>query len=890
MKKILLFLMLFFSLAAVGQVPLGQGYQKSSLKYTYRAFGVDSGFHVPYYLGAPTDRVGVWGGSGNIGVDRSNSRFYFKNAGSWIRLAKYSEVTTPTWQQTLTAGSTLTGDNTIAGGGFDFTMNNIGLHTIVTNTGFDYYLGATPRFQIGGSGSSINSPNGATYFQATNGNLNFFSTGTPGTETSAPIYAALNSLTSGNGIDMRSSSLTSGSMLNITGTSTALAAGNEGLNIGISGANATNGITATGARISVTNTNATSGTNVGLDLTSSGAPTQNIALNVAAGDVLIAGMGNFADTTNFKPVVINTTGTAGTSNKLYKATYWPAGGGGGGWSLTGNAGTNPATNFIGTTDGQPLMFRYNNQNAGSIGKEGMHTYLGIEAGENDVSGGDPNIGIGSYVLSSNTTGDGNSAVGGFVLGNNTAGYYNSAVGVSALYSNTTGYYNLAVGISALGSNTTGYYNSAVGKSAGWNINQKPDAKYQNLFGANTYGTRDSISVIGANFIKETIVRGKLIDSTLSAGAGTKAVRWNSSTGEFTYADTTVGGGGTPAGSNKELQFNNGGSFGATTGIKYGNSANERLTLWQQTSSDVPLTIKVAGDNAKTAIEIKDTTGQPYTSAIKFTPSAAGSPQPSKIYQGYEGLYLDGGTAPYTTAEGSTIILGNSTGGLAPFKVHSYPYGVPASPNNWVAKIRTTQTSSVGLAIDWGAVGQTGDLLQFRNNSAAVLASVTSAGNIKAPAPTYSSGGYKFLVRNSTSSQFESIDPLVGSSTYTPTTSGLTNVDSTHVFECQYSWITDATTGLKTVTVSGQVEVYINSANTDSRVILSLPVASSFANEYEAGGSGGVTSASNGLSNHRYSIGVKANTISEAAEFVFNPTSGSCNAKINFSFHYKVNPS
>ena len=37
--------------------------------------------------------------------------------------------------------------------------------------------------------------------------------------------------------------------------------------------------------------------------------------------------------------------------------------------------------------------------------------------------------------------------------------------------------------------------------------------------------------------------GKLFDSTLSAGAGTKAVRWNSSTGEFTYADTTVGGGG-----------------------------------------------------------------------------------------------------------------------------------------------------------------------------------------------------------------------------------------------------------------------------------------------------------------------------------------------------------
>jgi hypothetical protein len=37
-----------------------------------------------------------------------------------------------------------------------------------------------------------------------------------------------------------------------------------------------------------------------------------------------------------------------------------------GWSLTGNSGTNPSTNFIGTTDVQPLMFRVNNQNSGDI--------------------------------------------------------------------------------------------------------------------------------------------------------------------------------------------------------------------------------------------------------------------------------------------------------------------------------------------------------------------------------------------------------------------------------------------------------------------------------------------------------------------------------------------
>jgi hypothetical protein len=36
------------------------------------------------------------------------------------------------------------------------------------------------------------------------------------------------------------------------------------------------------------------------------------------------------------------------------------GGGGAGWALTGNSGTNPAVNFLGTTDAQPLVIRVNN--------------------------------------------------------------------------------------------------------------------------------------------------------------------------------------------------------------------------------------------------------------------------------------------------------------------------------------------------------------------------------------------------------------------------------------------------------------------------------------------------------------------------------------------------
>lgn len=92
MKKILLPLLIFCFFTSAAQIPVGQGYTGISSKYRYYAVGMDSGFHIPWYLSTPTDRVGVWRGSGNLGVDSTNSRMYFKNAGSWVRLAKFSEI------------------------------------------------------------------------------------------------------------------------------------------------------------------------------------------------------------------------------------------------------------------------------------------------------------------------------------------------------------------------------------------------------------------------------------------------------------------------------------------------------------------------------------------------------------------------------------------------------------------------------------------------------------------------------------------------------------------------------------------------------------------------------------------------------------------------------
>jgi len=169
-----------------------------------------------------------------------------------------------------------------------------------------------------------------------------------------------------------------------------------------------------------------------------------------------------------------------------------------GWSLTGNAGTNPASNFIGTTDDQPLVLKANGQRVGFFSStDNLSTFLGYRAGISNIgnyntaigesalfnnTGGGFNVAIGSGVLYSNTsgilnsavgkdalfsntTGESNSAVGKDALFSNTSGILNSAVGTYTLNSNTTGSNNSAVGVTALGSNTTGNYNSAVGDYA-----------------------------------------------------------------------------------------------------------------------------------------------------------------------------------------------------------------------------------------------------------------------------------------------------------------------------------------------------------------------------------------------------------------------------------------
>src|SRR5260221_2274033 len=151
-----------------------------------------------------------------------------------------------------------------------------------------------------------------------------------------------------------------------------------------------------------------------------------------------------------------------------------------GWSLTGNTGTNPSTNFIGTTDNQPLSFRINNTWAGQLNHITNNYGIGIGALQNNTTG-TQNVGFGHWALLSNTTGGSNTSIGNDALSRNTTGSSNTAVGNWALILNTTGNNNTGIGNNALQSNN-GNSNTAVGN---WALLSNTTGQQNTAMGDNT---------------------------------------------------------------------------------------------------------------------------------------------------------------------------------------------------------------------------------------------------------------------------------------------------------------------------------------------------------------------------------------------------------------------
>ena len=134
------------------------------------------------------------------------------------------------------------------------------------------------------------------------------------------------------------------------------------------------------------------------------------------------------------------------------------------WGISGNNGTNPATDFLGTADNNPLRFRLNNKWAGELNHSSGNACLGDSAGIM-MSSGFSNTSFGNKSLKKNSTGKQNVSFGYKSLMNNTTGDLNTAVGHNSLQNNMTGFENTALGSGTLSVNNGGYYNTAMGAAA-----------------------------------------------------------------------------------------------------------------------------------------------------------------------------------------------------------------------------------------------------------------------------------------------------------------------------------------------------------------------------------------------------------------------------------------
>ena len=174
------------------------------------------------------------------------------------------------------------------------------------------------------------------------------------------------------------------------------------------------------------------------------------------------------------------------------------------WSISGNAGTNPPINFIGTTDNVDLVFKRANTLSGRIGNSttffgrmsgsisvgANNTYIGTEAGRDNVTGqqnvfigrrsgtfgatGSDNILIGNGAGIFNEANQ-NSFVGSFSGNGTSTGANNTFMGYSSGSGNGTGSQNAFFGASAGNANSTGVGNTAVGTNSDVGANNLSNA-------------------------------------------------------------------------------------------------------------------------------------------------------------------------------------------------------------------------------------------------------------------------------------------------------------------------------------------------------------------------------------------------------------------------------
>lgn len=171
---------------------------------------------------------------------------------------------------------------------------------------------------------------------------------------------------------------------------------------------------------------------------------------------------NPSDATFTKTLVAKPDGTVGLGDPVVAPSAWLIG---------GNSNTNAATNFIGTTNSQDVVFKRNGVSAGWLNEDDNNTSFGVNSMPR-LTGYDSrrnNTAIGVNSLTNITDGYSNTSLGFWTLSSLTSGASNTAVGTGTMIGLTTGNENSVYGVGAGSSLTTGSHNLFIGSSTGLGI-------------------------------------------------------------------------------------------------------------------------------------------------------------------------------------------------------------------------------------------------------------------------------------------------------------------------------------------------------------------------------------------------------------------------------------
>jgi hypothetical protein len=353
------------------------------------------------------------------------------------------------------------------------------------------------------------------------------------------------------------------------------------------------------------------------------------------------------------------------------------------WSVLGNAGMIDGTNFIGTTDAQPLNFKVNNTNAGRIDVSDVigQTSFGFGAANNTIRdlnllNGLKNTAIGYQALNHANMGKENTAIGYQALVNETSGSGSIAIGFQAMnnmnntnsygfissqnigigyqvmqgsstQSNNTGISNIAIGYHSMNNIETGANNTAIGTGALYNIST---GNYNIALGANSLifnTTGHYNTALGSQSLKYTI------------GSGNTSIGYGSGITPTTGTNNTFIGYGADAngGYTNATAIGNGAIVKASNTIVIGNAAIESLT----TAGALKTTNATLSSSSLTgALIVAGGAGIGGDINIAGSATISGTTTLSSISYGMTPLTNDNSTKLATTAYVKNVIAGIST--------------------------------------------------------------------------------------------------------------------------------------------------------------------------------------------------------------------------------------